>query len=113
MQLQARPEFHVAVAIWRSNNVLLVAGIVKGLQSVKPDDLPVAVIRDASSGEQTVWVATLGTVVAATRGNTLSPSIIVVGQVVQLMQHPQHTDDRTLETSEMVKAGEGVHSRTD
>ena len=75
-------------------------GIVKGLQSVKRDDLPVAVIRDASSGEQTVWVATLGTVIAATRGDTLSPSIIVAGQVVQLMQQPQHADERTMEIAE-------------
>ena len=72
---------------------------MKGLQSVKPHDLPLAVIRDASSGEQTVWVATLGTVLAATRGDTLSPSIIVAGRVVQLMQQPKHTDERTVESS--------------
>jgi precorrin-4 methylase len=100
LQLQAWPELHLAVAVRRSTDALLVAGIVKGLQSVKPDDLPMAVIRDASTGEQTVWAATLGTVLAATRGDTLSPSIIVVGQVVQLMQQPQHIDEQMCESSD-------------
>lgn len=66
-------------------------GILKGIQSVKGGDLPVAVIRNASSAQQTVWVATIDTLLAATKEESLSPSIIVVGRVVQLMQHSRET----------------------
>ena len=58
------------------------AGLVKGVQSISREDLPVAVIKDASSGQQRVWTATVATVVAATAGEPLSPCIVVVGRVV-------------------------------
>jgi uroporphyrinogen III methyltransferase / synthase len=80
-------------------------GIVKGLQSVRSSDLPVAVIRDASSSEQKVWVATLGTIVNTTKGETLSPSIIVAGQVVQLMHSPQRVDGRSVKSLKEVVGG--------
>ena len=62
------------------------AGIVKGLQGITDADPAVAVIRDAGAAQQRVWTATVSTVAQATQGESLSPSIIVVGGAVGLKQ---------------------------
>lgn len=41
-----------------------------------------AIIKDASSGRQRVWTATVATMVAATADEPLSPCIVMVGRVV-------------------------------
>lgn len=64
----------------------LCAGLVKGIQSVTAEDLPVAIIKDASSGQQRVWMTTVSAMIAATKGESLSPCIIVVGHVVAARQ---------------------------
>lgn len=65
------------------------AGVVRGLQSIGAAERPVAVIKEASSAQQRVWSATVSTLVEATEGESLSPSIIVVGEVVRLMPQVQ------------------------
>lgn len=46
----------------------------------------IAVIRWAGQPEQEVWVGTLGSIVQITKGESLSPCIIVVGEVVRLRE---------------------------
>jgi uroporphyrinogen III methyltransferase / synthase len=46
----------------------------------------IAVIRWAGQPEQQVWVGTLGSIVQVTKGELLSPCIIVVGEVVRLRE---------------------------
>jgi uroporphyrinogen III methyltransferase / synthase len=45
---------------------------------------PIAVIRWAGTKQQQVWVADLGHIIAETAGVELSPSVMVIGQVVGL-----------------------------
>ena len=52
---------------------------------------PIAIIRHAGSRQQQVWCGTLAGIVEQTAGITLSPAVMVVGQVVNLrsaMQSP-------------------------
>ena len=46
----------------------------------------IAIIRWAGQPEQQVWVGTLGSIVQITKGESLSPCIIVVGEVVRLRE---------------------------
>lgn len=46
----------------------------------------IAIIRWAGQPEQAVWVATLGSIVQITKGESLSPCIIVIGEVVRLRE---------------------------
>ncbi|KJH70107.1 uroporphyrinogen-III C-methyltransferase [Aliterella atlantica] len=50
---------------------------------------PIAIIRWASSPQQQVWVADLENIVAKTREISLSPVVIVVGEVVRLRNYLQ------------------------
>ncbi|AFZ42636.1 uroporphyrinogen-III C-methyltransferase [Halothece sp. PCC 7418] len=50
----------------------------------KASSCPIAIIRKAGTDEQTVWVGTLETIVEITQGNQLSPTVMVVGDVVNL-----------------------------
>ncbi|RMF20870.1 MAG: uroporphyrinogen-III C-methyltransferase, partial [Cyanobacteria bacterium J083] len=45
---------------------------------------PIAIMRDVGSNKQKIWQGTLSDIVAKTQGIYLSPTIIVVGQVVRL-----------------------------
>lgn len=49
--------------------------------------MQVAVIRHAGTQQQTVWKATIGTVCDKLSGIELSPSVIVVGQIVELQSY--------------------------
>ena len=46
----------------------------------------IAIIRWAGQAAQEVWVGTLGSIVQITKGESLSPCIIVVGEVVRLRE---------------------------
>ena len=67
--------------------VLLMGG--SGLEAIagalqqhgRAADTPVAIIRSAAGADQTVWRGALGSIVAQTAGERLSPCIIVVGGV--------------------------------
>jgi len=50
----------------------------------KASSCPIAIIRKAGTDEQQVWVGTLETIVEITQGNQLSPTVMVVGEVVNL-----------------------------
>ncbi len=56
----------------------------------------IAVIRWAGQPEQQVWVGTLGTIVQLTKGEVLSPCVIVVGEVVRLREFLLPTDEQPL-----------------
>ncbi|MBD2087306.1 uroporphyrinogen-III C-methyltransferase [Trichocoleus sp. ST-U3] len=53
---------------------------------------PVAAIRWAGTPQQQVWTATLGTIVEQTRGESLSPSVITIGEVVGLREYLRSPD---------------------
>lgn len=47
---------------------------------------PIAIIRSAGTEQQQVWVGTLETIVEQTQGINLSPTVMVIGEVVNLRQ---------------------------
>jgi siroheme synthase len=68
--------------------VLLMAGaklpmVVDRLQhhTQRAQSTPVLVVRSAGTPEETVWDATLGSVLQVTAGEKLSPCVVVVGAV--------------------------------
>ncbi|MBW4646617.1 MAG: uroporphyrinogen-III C-methyltransferase [Goleter apudmare HA4340-LM2] len=50
---------------------------------------PIAIIRWAGTQEQQVWTAQLGDILAQTAGLSLSPVVIVIGEVVRLRKYLQ------------------------
>jgi uroporphyrin-III C-methyltransferase len=50
---------------------------------------PIAIIRWAGSPQQQVWTANLGNIVEQTTGVSLSPVVIVIGEVVRLREYLQ------------------------
>ncbi len=58
---------------------------------------PVAVIRWAGTPQQQVWTATLENIVSQTVGVSLSPAVIVIGEVVRLRNYlqPQKSEFRS------------------
>ncbi len=55
----------------------------------KRPDTPVVIIRRASQPQQQIWEGTLLTIVQHTRGESLSPCVIVVGEVAGLRPYVQ------------------------
>jgi uroporphyrinogen III methyltransferase/synthase len=47
---------------------------------------PIAIIRAAGQSQQQIWTGTLATIVTQTVGVTLSPCVIVIGEVVRLRE---------------------------
>jgi uroporphyrinogen III methyltransferase / synthase len=52
----------------------------------KPADTPIAIIRWGGWPQQKVWVGTLATILDQTHGESLSPTVMVIGEVVQLRE---------------------------
>ncbi|MCT7948596.1 uroporphyrinogen-III C-methyltransferase [Ancylothrix sp. C2] len=52
----------------------------------KPISTPVAVIRSSSHPDQKIWTGNLGNISFKTNGESLSPAIIVIGEVVRLRE---------------------------
>lgn len=50
---------------------------------------PVAIIRECSRPQQQVWIGTLADIVERTAGQSLSPCVIVMGEVVRLRDYLQ------------------------
>ncbi|MUH00945.1 uroporphyrinogen-III C-methyltransferase, partial [Scytonema sp. UIC 10036] len=50
---------------------------------------PIAIIKWAATLQQQIWVGTLENILEQTSGVSLSPSVIVIGQVVELRQYLQ------------------------
>ena len=59
----------------------------------KSTNSALAIIRSAGQPEQRIWAGTLGTITQLTKGEALSPCIIVIGEVVRLREFlmPQPT----------------------
>lgn len=80
-------------ALARSESLVVLMGgrslpvLVQQLQHFgKPGDTPIAVIRWGGTDQQQVWTATLETIVAKTQGERLSPTVMVIGAVVNLRE---------------------------
>ncbi|MEW5299728.1 MAG: hypothetical protein WDW38_003127 [Sanguina aurantia] len=69
------------VIIMGGRNLALICAEMQGV-GAWPATTPVAVIKSAANPDMRVWLSTLGTVVADTLGERLSPCVIVVGGVV-------------------------------
>ena len=77
---------------------------------------PVAIVRWAGTVQQQVWTAPLENIVAQTAGISLSPAVIVIGEVVGLRQYLQPVEDRgelevrgfSLPASKMPLAGKTI-----
>lgn len=52
----------------------------------KPLSSPIAIIRSSGTPEQKTWIGTLETIVKQTAGEKLSPTVIVIGEVVKLRE---------------------------
>ncbi len=50
---------------------------------------PVAIIRWAGHPQQEIWQGTLASIVSQTSGKTLSPCVIVIGEIVKLREYLQ------------------------
>ncbi len=75
----------------RSESLVILMGgrslptLVEQLQQHgKPADTPIAIIRWGGWPQQQVWTATLETILPKVAGERLSPTVIVIGPVVQL-----------------------------
>lgn len=55
-------------------------------------ETPIAIIRWAGQPQQQIWVSSLGAVVRQTRQETLSPAVIVIGEVVGLRPYLRQAD---------------------
>ncbi|NJN37869.1 MAG: uroporphyrinogen-III C-methyltransferase [Acaryochloridaceae cyanobacterium CSU_3_4] len=55
-------------------------------QHGQPHNRPIAIIRQGGWQEQQVWTGTLADILSQTQGESLSPCVIVVGEVVTLRQ---------------------------
>ena len=53
------------------------------LDNGKPESTPVAIIRWAGFPEQEIWQGTLRNIVELTAGQTLSPTVIIIGNVIE------------------------------
>ncbi|AFY94600.1 uroporphyrinogen-III C-methyltransferase [Chamaesiphon minutus] len=62
----------------------VVAQFLKHDRSV---NTPIAIIRWAGTSQQQIWVSDLGGIIDETEGVELSPSVMVVGQVVRLREY--------------------------
>ncbi len=49
-------------------------------------DTPIAIIKNSSRPQQQVWIGTLADIVDQTEGISLSPAVIVIGEVINLRQ---------------------------
>lgn len=52
----------------------------------KPADTPIAIIRWGGWPQQKVWVGTLATILDQTQGESLSPTVMAIGEVVRLRE---------------------------
>jgi len=48
---------------------------------------PIAIIRDCGRPEQQIWIGTVSDIVRKTTGQSLSPCVIIVGEVVRLREY--------------------------
>jgi uroporphyrinogen III methyltransferase/synthase len=77
----------------RSESLVILMGgrslptILQSLQAHgKPADTAIAIIKWGGWQQQQVWVGTLETILSQTQGESLSPTVIVIGKVVELRE---------------------------
>lgn len=77
----------------RSESLVILMGgrslptLIQSLQNHgKPADTAIAIIKWGGWPQQQVWIGTLETILSQTQGETLSPTVIVIGKVVQLRE---------------------------
>ena len=62
---------------------------------------PTAIIRDCGRPEQQVWIGTIANIVQHTSGQSLSPRVIIIGEVVRLREYLMQKEEvRNLESSQ-------------
>ena len=66
---------------------------------------PIAVIRDGGRPEQEVWVGTLNNIVEQTANYSLSPTVIVIGEVVGLRNYLRSPEELKIDSSQELEVG--------
>lgn len=76
---------------------------------------PIAIIRDCSRPEQQIWLGNLSDIIHKTTGESLSPCVIIIGEVVRLREYliqPQSTNmidiNVTFNNSQLPLAGQTI-----
>lgn len=62
---------------------------------------PIAVIRDCGRPQQKVWFGSLADIVEKTASHSLSPAVIVIGEVVRLRDYLRLPDEKGLQVSRL------------
>ncbi|MEG4329585.1 uroporphyrinogen-III C-methyltransferase [Microcoleus sp. herbarium5] len=78
-------------------------------------ETPIAIIRDCGRPEQQIWLGTLSNIVQQTAGQSLSPCVTVIGEVVRLREYliqPESTNmidtPVTINNSQLPLAGKTI-----
>lgn len=87
--------------------------VKKLLEKGRSRDFPVAIIKNASRQQQEIWQGTLTDIVDQTQGISLSPSVIVIGNVVNLRNLTPTTLPLTGKTVLVTRAAEQSSKFTD
>jgi uroporphyrinogen III methyltransferase/synthase len=81
----------------------MIALLVENLRS---PETPIAIIKNSGRADQQVWIGTLADIVEKTDGINLSPSVIVIGAVINLRTMPQSSLPLTGKTVLITRAAE-------
>ena len=74
----------LVISHWNYYNHIFISLLIECLSCAPPPAVQVAVIRAAGTPEQQEWIGCLGDIAERTAGASLSPCIIVIGEVVSL-----------------------------
>jgi len=72
-------------------------------------DTPIAIIRNSSRQNEKIWIGNLGNILNITAGESLSPSVIIIGEVVQL--HNYLMKEEGMKEEGRRKKEEGIDER--
>ena len=94
---EAIAQIPTLVILMGTNNL---AGLLEKLSAGKSVDTAIAIVRWCGRADQQVWVGTLADIQSKLPEKSLSPSVIIVGEVVKFHQQLANSSFKTLENFE-------------
>ena len=94
---EAIAQIPTLVILMGTNNL---AGLLEKLSAGKSVDTAIAIVRWCGRADQQVWVGTLADIQSKLPEGSLSPSVIIVGEVVKFHQQLASSSFKTLENFE-------------
>jgi len=91
---EAIAQIPTLVILMGTNNL---AKLLEKLQGGKSADTPIAIVRWCGRPEQQVWTGTLTDIQAKLPEGSLSPSVIIIGEVVKFHEQLSRPDRKSLE----------------